>query len=133
MVDGERLATRTDANEVQLWDLKTEKLLRTLPGPGSELTGWTFSHDGRQLVTSGYQKDGKNRGEADAVAYVWDVVSGNKLFTLAGGAFQPSFSRDGLLALLAPGAKTVKVWDLKQPEGDWCIRSNRKAPNFKRH
>jgi eukaryotic-like serine/threonine-protein kinase len=114
--DGEHLATRTDANEIQLWNLKTEKLLRTLPGPGSEMTGWAFSQDGRRLVSAGYQKTGKIREATGAASHIWEVFSGNKLFTLAGAEFQPHFSPDGRL-LAALGQETVKVWDLTQAEG----------------
>jgi hypothetical protein len=52
-----------EQTSLQLWELATGKLRRTLRGHGGEVTGCAFSRDGRVVLTA----------SADTTALVWDL------------------------------------------------------------
>jgi len=56
--DGQRLAVGTSDNQayVQIWDLSTGKIVRTLQGHDDAAVSVVFSHNGEQLLTSSYDE-----------------------------------------------------------------------------
>jgi WD40 repeat protein len=101
---GLRLAS-ADGLSVRVWNVRTGRLLRTLPGKG----GVTISPDGRLLAT----------GKDEAV-HVWDLQTGKEtqvLHSPKGGAVtRVCFSPDGLRLVGACGLAApiaVTGWDVK--------------------
>jgi WD40 repeat protein len=90
-------------NAIQLWDLDSLRLLRTLQGDSTTTQSVAFSPDGRVLAA----------GRADHTIQLWDVTSGQLLRTLAGHSDPVSsvaFSPDG--RTLVSGAGDLKLWDV---------------------
>jgi WD40 repeat protein len=114
--DGRRLASAggdTHGDKwVMLWDTSTGKLLHKFPGEYTRFTylNIAFSPDGRRLAA----------GSEDNAVKVWDVESGQEVFTLRGHTapvFSVFFSPDGRrLASLGWDNNTVRVWDLPPSE-----------------
>ncbi len=64
--DNRLLAGGCDDNRVRLWDLRTNKLLRTLQGPGGRVRQVAFSKDGKTIAASA----------DDGGLFLWNVASG---------------------------------------------------------
>src|ERR1700733_6230875 len=62
------------ARSINLWDVASGNLIRTLSVYGSEVDTLAFSPDGRTLVSGG----------GDTSIKLWDVASGNLIRTLTG-------------------------------------------------
>ena len=110
--DGSVLATAGHGQTIRLWDLMTN------PGPGQEtvppriligpleteqITGLSFSPDGRRLASSG----------RDHTIRIWDVASGNETLTLRGHLDYVtglSFSPDGRW-LASAGTRDIRIWE----------------------
>jgi WD40 repeat protein len=113
--DGKVLATsspeRTDAKTkeskggLQLWELPSGKLLRTLKAPAQVADEIVFSNDSPLLATfhRAYQKH-------PAETRVWEVTSGKERAVLRGGSGNLAFLADG--KTLAAGGDPWKAWDL---------------------
>jgi WD40 repeat protein len=74
---------------INLWDVKTGQIVKTLNGHAESVTGVTFSPDGQHLASA----------SQDQTAKVWDVPAGKELFTMpghTGGLTSIAFSPDGL-------------------------------------
>jgi len=100
--DARQAATAAaDFKSVELWDLTTGNKIRTLQGHSDSLRTLLFSHDGRHLASGG-----------DLVAKVWDVASGQELYSLPGNEDSRNFafSRDGVL-LARAADKTIKIYE----------------------
>lgn len=93
-----------DSTGIQVLDVKTGKRLLFLAGHRDWVESVAFSHDGRRLVSGGY----------DAVARVWDAATGKELLTLRGHkalVHNAIFSADDRRILTASWDRTVKLWD----------------------
>jgi len=120
--DGQLLATSSAYGTITIWDAASGEEVITLSGHAPGQTGETayngvigvvFSPDGKLLATA----------SDDLTAKIWDVSSGEELFTLSGhdhapvsippfdGVIQVGFSPDGKRLATAGGDGTVKVWD----------------------
>jgi WD40 repeat protein len=88
--------------EVQLWDVKTKKLLRYLHGHGNYVETVAFAPDARTLASGSY-------GEIK----LWDIGTGKLRRTIkAEGSTQLlAFSGDGQRLLSAARDATVQVWN----------------------
>ena len=78
------------AGRVEIWDVETATLRRSLKSHHSFVHGVAFSPDGQRVASA----------SSDGTSNVWDVNSGNKLFTLTGHRGRVmcvAFSPDGQL------------------------------------
>ena len=80
--DGKTLAAGIEPNTIDLWDVASGQLLRTLSGHTDSVTGVAFSADGKTLVS----------GSDDNTIKLWDVATGKLLKSL--GTVNPP-SADG--------------------------------------
>ena len=90
---------------IQLWDLASGQLLRTLLGHNATVQSVSFSPDGRMLAS----------GCADNTIELWDVAGGQLLRTLQGHAAavaSVAFSPDGRTLASGSGDRTIKLWDV---------------------
>jgi WD40 repeat protein len=111
--DGRLLATA--GNGLELWDIASGKLWKTIKWTGGTIKQVSFDNGGTRLLVSA-------NGEGDAV---FDVAAGQRLATLtfAQGA---QFSRDGSLVIGA-NTKHLSVWSTK----DWSqVRDLPNGPDY---
>jgi WD40 repeat protein len=89
---------------VQLWDVASGQLLRTITGHASYVMTVFFSPDGSRLLTSSF----------DQTARVWDVNTGQELLRLAGHTSWVNYavySASGSKIATAGNDGLVIVWD----------------------
>jgi WD40 repeat protein len=70
--DGKTLATGEMNSPVNLWDVETHTLRRTLEGHSGYVWGVAFGPDGKTLVS----------GSEDETAIIWDVSTGKRMRTI---------------------------------------------------
>jgi WD40 repeat protein len=109
--DGSRLACGDLGNSVQVWDIASGELLRTLVRPGlpSEFI-WSvaFSPDGKLLAA----------GSSDASVSLWEAATGNLVHTFSGhtqAVTSVVFSPDGLRLASGSLDASVRIWPLAAP------------------
>jgi len=99
-----------------IWDSTTGQELLTLSNHGIGLTTLAFSPDGTRLVTVSDQDpaaDLPTTAENDATAKVWDLVTGQEIFTL----IQPiriwglAFDKDGTRFATGAFDGVLRLWD----------------------
>jgi RNA polymerase sigma factor (sigma-70 family) len=92
--DGRFVATvgRGD-KDVRVWEVRTGKLVQTLPGHAEGITFLSFSGDGRRLVSAGYHGDGSVRS--------WDLATGKES--------RPAAMLPGRVRGVAPDGRTWAV------------------------
>jgi WD40 repeat protein len=100
--DGRRLATGGPKDDLNLWDVRTERL-RTFPVGLHLVTGLAFSTDGGRLASASLDRSVK----------LWDTATGELLRTLphTGNVLGVAFSSDGRRLASAGEDKTIHVWD----------------------
>jgi WD40 repeat protein len=122
-------------DRIFLCDVRTGRVIRRWSDSGKRTNGYeelAFSADGRLLATSDF----------GGVVHVWEVVSGQELFTFKGHRGEVrsvAFSADGRRLASASTDSTVLIWDLlpslppqKIDDGTlaalWTDLSNAEAP-----
>ena len=118
--DGETLA-RGSGSRISLWDVATGTLKATMEHdlPSSyryfEITGLSFSSDGKTLASSLYSSSSSGYGEVA----LWDVETGTRKTILGSretrGGFTASFSPDDKI-LATGGWNGVELWDIEKEE-----------------
>src|SRR5690606_12781761 len=106
--DGALMATAgwgvVEISTVDLWDVKTNRRLRTLKGPRLTVDTIAFSPDGKQIAG----------GSRDGTVHLWDVQSGEIVRVIDAGEkwiYGVAFSPDGALIVGSCGSSAVLVWD----------------------
>ena len=106
---------------VKFWDTNTWREVATLPmqrAPGiEEYSGsLAFSNNGKLVVASNVGLDRKRNTYAYIQAMVWNVKTGEKVFTLEGHRFDIDglvFTRDDRFLLTGSVDTTIAFWDMK--------------------
>ena len=101
--DGGMIAAGTNDNTVQIWEVRTSKLVRALEGHTAGVTSVAFSLDGHTLAS----------GSADSTVRLWDADTGEFLRTLkghSGGVTSVAFSPDGLTLATGSADATLRLW-----------------------
>ena len=93
----------TDAYDVEVWDLSTNKKLSSIKGLSGVINTANISPDGRKVVTA----------ERRGIVGLWDAATGNQIRLLRGHEDQiqdARFSPDG--TMIASGARdsTARTW-----------------------
>ncbi len=104
--DGNTLATAGSDGRVDLWDVKTRKLLASLKGHQDSVLAVAYSADGKKLATA----------SEDKTVILWDVASRKPLFPPLQGHGDRiegvAFSADGNTLASAGYDGTVRLWDV---------------------
>jgi small GTP-binding protein len=90
----------------KLWDLDSDKCLKTFDGHSSIICSVSVSPDGRRAVSGSYDKTLK----------YWDLETGQCLATLeghSGNVNSVQITADGRWAVSGSNDRTVKLWDLE--------------------
>ncbi len=122
--DGRRLVTAGWEGSVKVWDLTTgERELRTPQFTVDDLSHapWSvaLSADGRRLALAG--------SAVDATVRVYDVLSGENVFTLRGHSARVvsvAFSPDGRRLASGSTDKTVRLWDTETGQEVLTLRDH---------
>ncbi len=103
--DEKRIITTSLDKTARIWDIQSEKQLRTLPHDGAVWSA-RYSPDGRRILTS----------SADGNVRLWDAKSGALQLTLPGEGFggfhDADFSPDGSRVVGAGVDGIGRVWDI---------------------
>jgi WD40 repeat protein/predicted Ser/Thr protein kinase len=121
--DAQRLAVAGVAKDVELWEVPSGRLVRTLPTDES-VWSLTFSPSGEQLVTAGW---------TDTVL-VWNLSSNAPPLRLAGHArtvWCSAYTPDGATLVTSSSDQSIRLWDaatlapkglLRGHESEvWCV------------
>ncbi len=116
-----RLLASFGDSVVKLWDTSTWREVRSLSMPrtaGASPRSSTivFSHDGKLIAASDAGLTPKQDSYVYVQALVWNVQSGEKLFTIAGHKWDIDglvFTRDDHFLLTGSVDTTIKFWDMK--------------------
>jgi WD40 repeat protein len=106
--DGHWLAV-PEGNRVQLWDLSSRRLARTLTGPASSSLAALFNRDATLIAD----------GRSDAKVYVWDVATGRQVGTplpAPGGGYGLFDPTDTGRMFVVGSNNTVVRWDRHMPD-----------------
>ena len=106
---------------VKLWDTSTWREVMTLPLPSAPdvrnfSSAIAFSHNGRLIAASNLGIDPKQNTYTFIRAFVWNVKTGERLFTLEGHKFDINgliFTRDDRFLLTGSVDRTIVFWDMK--------------------
>lgn len=142
--DGSRLVTVTPVNLPRIWDVRTAKELVNFPGHEDYVSFAFFSADGSRVLSASddgtarvwnastgeellalhhsgwvwhaaFSPDGKRVATVSGnEAFVWDAVTGEKIFTLNGHTntvYTVAFSPDGTRIATGSEDRKIKIWD----------------------
>jgi len=103
--DGKLIVTGGDDGVIQIWDIKTRTLAKTIRGHRDRAQYTRFSPDNKLVLC----------GSADGTSRLWDVAAGKAIFEWKTRAFAPvAFSRDGArLTVGGSEGDTVRVYETR--------------------
>lgn len=98
-----QMLTTGAGNLVQLWDMASEKLIRSFSGHSDRITVIRVSADGRYLLT----------GSIDKTARLWDVAKGTQLqkYQCQANVHCVDISADGKSAIVASDDRIISIRD----------------------
>jgi WD40 repeat protein len=116
-----RLLASFGDSVVKLWDTSTWREVRSMTKIRSAAVSHmsstiAFSNDGKLIAASDVGLDAKQSTYLYVQAIVWNVKSGEKLFTIEGHKFDIDglvFTRDDHFLLTGGVDATIKFWDMK--------------------
>src|SRR5262245_58231903 len=103
--DGKTLASTHNDSTIQLWDLKTGRLIRSFAGHTGHVPAIVFSPDGKTLAG----------GSPDQTVKLWEVSSGRFIRAFKGhsdSVYSVVFSPDGKTIASGSHDRTVKLWEV---------------------
>ena len=102
--DGKILASGGWDKVVDLWDVRTGVLIKTLAGHTNAVNSIAFSPDGKMIAS----------GSTDRTVKLWDIATGAEFGSLRESGYIVSVAFDPSGKILATGSydKTVKLWDV---------------------
>ena len=109
--DSKILATAGGLGEINLWDIKSGRLVRTVTDkPEGALIGMAFSPDGRLLAV------GVCMGEDRCDILLYDPSTGKQVGALVGHTQMMNFAfrKDSRLLVSSSQDGTLKFWDVRQ-------------------
>jgi WD40 repeat protein len=114
--DGKQLASTGADGQALLWDSETGEILWALQvhPAGIGATRVAFSPDGTRLAAASDSREG-----ADPLVSVWDLASGQELYTVTGlpnRAYALAFSPDGTKLAIGEYGDFIKVYDAASGE-----------------
>ena len=122
--DGKTLASGSDDQKVELWDVATGYNIATLEGHAHRVESVAFSRDGTILASGG----------SSGTILLWDIAKRENIATLEGHTTTVtslSFSLDGKTLASGSNDDTVRLWDVakgqyhaelrKGEDGQWGI------------
>jgi WD40 repeat protein len=106
---------------VKLWDTASWREVRSVsmsraPAAFNLSSDVAFSHDGKLLAASSIGLDQKQTSYVYVQALVWNVKSGERLFTVEGHKFDIDglrFTRDDRFLMTGSVDTTIKFWNMK--------------------
>jgi WD40 repeat protein len=123
--DGQTVALSTSQRTIELWDLKTGKLLREFGDPerdggGPQFTIVGVGNTNIRMDDVAFSKDGKTVAAALGGNFVrqFDLATGKEIVTAEPGHRLPvgnvQLSPDGTMLTTAAARDSVRLWDLAQ-------------------
>jgi WD40 repeat protein len=95
---------------LELWDVSTDRMIRTFDGDIGMFTSATFSPDGKTVLSGGFDNYSGN-----GILKLWDISTGMELQTFEGHkntVNSVAFSPNGKMALSGSRDCTLKLWDI---------------------
>ena len=120
--DGQFALSGSDDKTLKLWEVTTDKCLRTFTGHTDCVLSASFSADGLLALSGG--------GYGDNTLKLWDVATGQCLRTFEGhahGVASVCLSADRRFALSGSRDNTVKLWDVSTGK---CLRTFKEHTNW---
>lgn len=102
--DGQRIASGSGDNTVQVWDAASGGNVLVYRGHAQAVQSVMWSPDGQRIVSGGN----------DRTVQIWDAATGNTLFTYTGHrdtVWAVAWSPGGKYIASASSDRTVQVWD----------------------
>ncbi|MEH2074007.1 MAG: WD40 repeat domain-containing protein [Nostoc sp.] len=104
------LVDANGSSRIDIWNLETGELIRTLKAHSQRVNSIAISPDGETLVS----------GDNNSIIKVWSLLTGEETFTInaqSGSILCVSISPDGQNLISSCGDCTIKVWDLQTGRG----------------
>jgi WD40 repeat protein len=108
--DGKRIAASSnglDIKDFEIWDIKSEEIIREFKGHSNYITDIAFTQDGKKIITAGLDKTLK----------IWDSDSGKCINTLTGHKYMVGavmITPDCKDIISGSNDNTIIIWDLEK-------------------